>query len=108
MSYYIFMFYLILLGALAFTLLVFIYKNDDLEKEIKEQQSLINASRRNLANAEDRISQRNDLLEYQEERYKKLNDKLTVLEAYITSNNYGNAELRLEKLKELARPDNQN
>lgn len=103
MSYYMFMFYLILLGALAFILLVFIYKNDDLEKEIEEQQSLINASRRNLANAEDRISQRNDLLEYQENKIKKIKDKLTVLEAYITSNNYGNAEKRLQKLKELVR-----
>ncbi|MBR3163550.1 MAG: hypothetical protein IKF17_05585 [Clostridia bacterium] len=103
MSYYMFMFYLILLGVIAFILLVFIYKNDDLEKEIEEQQSLINASRRNLADAENRISQRNDLLEYQENKIKKLKNKLTILEAYITSNNYGNAELRLEKLKELVR-----
>lgn len=103
MSYYMFMFYLILLGALAFTLLVFIYKNDDLEKEIEEQQGLIDESRHSLAIAEDQIKNRNDLLEYQENKIKKLKDKLTVLEAYITSNNYGNAELRLEKLKELVR-----
>ncbi len=104
MSYYMFMFYLILLGAIAFTLLVFIYKNDDLEKEIEEQQSLINASRRSLADAENRISQRNKIIEYQEEKIKTLKtfkDKLTVLEAYITSNNYGNAEVRLKALKKL-------
>lgn len=101
MSYYMFMFYLILLGVIAFILLVFIYKNDDLKKQIEEQQSLINASRRSLRDAENRISQRNDLLEYQENKIKKLKDKLTVLEAYITSNNYGNAEIRLQKLKEL-------
>ncbi len=104
MSYYMFMLYLILLGAIAFILLVFIYKNDELEKEIEEQQSLINASRRNLADAENRISQRNKIIEYQEEKIKtlkKLKDKLTVLEAYITSNNYGNAEVRLKALKKL-------
>lgn len=104
MSYYMFMLYLILLGALAFILLVFIYKNDDLEKEIEEQQSLINASRRNLADAENRISQRNKIIEYQEEKIKTLKtskDKLTILEAYITSNNYGNAEVRLKALKKL-------
>lgn len=103
MSYYMFMFYLILLGVIAFILLAFIYKNDDLEKEIEEQQRLINASRRSLRDAENRISQRNDLLEYQENKIKKLKDKLTVLEAYITSNNYGNAEIRLQKLKEIIR-----
>lgn len=103
MSYYMFMFYLILLGIIAFILLVFIYKNDDLEKEIEEQQGLIDESRHSLAIAEDQIKNRNDLLEYQENKIKKLKDKLTVLEAYITSNNYGNAELRLEKLKELVR-----
>lgn len=103
MSYYMFMFYLILLGVIAFILLAFIYKNDDLEKEIEEQQGLIDESRHSLAIAEDQIKNRNDLLEYQEERYKKLKDKLTVLETYITSNNYGNAEIRLEKLKELVR-----
>ena len=104
MSYCMFMFYLILLGALAFILLVFIYKNDDLEKEIKEQQSLINASRRSLADAENRISQRNKIIEYQEEKIKTLKtlkNKLTILEAYITSNNYGNAEVRLKALKKL-------
>lgn len=101
MSYYMFMFYLILLGVIAFILLAFIYKNDDLEKENKEQQGLIDESRHSLAIVEDQIKNRNDLLEYQEERYKKLKDKLTILEAYITSNNYGNAELRLQKLKEL-------
>ena len=101
MSYLMLMLYPILLGVLACVLLVFIDKNDDLEKEIEEQQSLINASRRNLADAENRISQRNNLLEYQEEKIKKLKDKLTVLEAYITSNNYSNAEIRLQKLKEL-------
>lgn len=108
MSYYMFMFYLILLGAIAFILLAFIYKNDDLEKEIEEQQGLIDESRHSLAIAEDQIKNRNDLLEYQQNKIKKLKDKLTVLEAYITSNNYGNAEIRLQKLKELARPDNQN
>lgn len=88
---------------LAFLLLVFIYKNDDLEEQTEEQQSLINASRRNLKDAEERISQRNILLEYQEEKIKKLKNKLTIIEAYITSNNYGDAEIRLNKLKELVR-----
>ena len=104
MSYFIFMCYLILLGVLAFVLLAFIYKNDDLEEQIEEQQSLINVSRKNLADAENRISQRNILLKKQEEKIKTLKtleNKLTILEAYITSNNYGNAEVRLKALKKL-------
>ena len=101
MSYLMFMFYLILLGVLACVLLVFIYKNDDLEKEIEEQQSLINASRRSLADAENRISQRNKIIEYQEEVNKKLQSELIMLQTHITSNNYGNAEVRLKALKKL-------
>ena len=101
MSYYMFMVYLILLGAIAFILLVFMYKNDDLEEQIEEQQSLIDESRHSLSIAEDQVRNRNDLLEYQENKIKTLKDKLTVLEAYITSNNYGNAEVRLKALKKL-------
>ncbi len=101
MSYFMFMFYLILLGAIAFILLVFIYKNDDLEEQIEEQQSLINASRRSLADAENRISQRNKIIEYQEEVNKKLQSELIMLKTHITSNNYGSLETQIRKLKEL-------
>ena len=101
MSYLIFNICLFLFIGLSLLSYYLTYKVEHLEDKLDEKQSLINASRRNLADAESRISQRNDLLEYQEEKIKKLKNKLTVLEAYITSNNYGNAEIRLQKLKEL-------
>lgn len=101
MSYLIFNICLLLFIGLSLLSYYLIFKVEHLEDKLDEKQSLINASRRNLADAENRISQRNDLLEYQQNKIKKLKDKLTVLEAYITSNNYGNAEIRLQKLKEL-------
>ena len=103
MSYLVFNICLLLFIGLSALSYYLTYKVEHLENELEDKQGLINASRRNLADAENRISQINDLLEYQENKIKTLKDKLTVLEAYITSNNYGNAELRLEKLKELVR-----
>lgn len=100
MSYLVFNIVLFLLISLTVLSLYLTYK---IEKSENEKQGLINARRRSLANAERQVLDRNRVIEYQENKIKKLKDKLTVLEAYITSNNYGNAELRLEKLKELVR-----
>ena len=100
MSYLVFNIVLFLLISLTVLSLYLTYK---IEKSENEKQGLINARRRSLANAERQVSDRNRVIEYQENKIKKLKDNLTVLEAYITSNNYGNAELRLEKLKELVR-----
>ena len=108
MSYLIFNIGLFLLIGLSILALYLIYKVEDLENELEEKQSLINSSRRSLADAEQRITQRNKVIEYQEDKSKKLNHKLTVLEAFINSNDYGNPTLRLQKLKELVRPGNQN
>lgn len=107
MSYLIFMLFLILIIALGLGLYIFICKNEKLEQELDEKQDLINASRKALLLSEDRVTQRNKMIEYQQEKNKKLEEKLTLLKTYINSNNYGNAEVRLQKLKELARPGNQ-
>lgn len=86
MSYYMFMFYLILLGALAFILLVFIYKNDDLEEQIEDlkaqinllkedKQNSIDSSIHLLAEAEEKISNMNHLMQYQKGRIRSLENK---------------------------------
>lgn len=86
MSYLIFIICLILFISLATISLCLTYKVEDLENELEEKQSLINASRRSLAEAEDKISNRNYLIEYQRNR----------IESLKAIN------------KELARPGNQN
>ena len=107
MSFLVFNIFLVILLILSILAYCLATKIEHLEIDIEEQQSLINSSRRSLANAERQIEDRNKVIEYQEEKYKKLKNKLTVLEAYINSNDYGNPTIRLQKLKELARPDNQ-
>ena len=47
-------------------------------------------------------------MEYQDNKIKKLEEKINKYEEFITSNNYSNAEIRLQKLKELVRPGNHN
>lgn len=101
MSYLIFNICLLLFIGLSLLSYYLIYKVEHLENELEDKQGLINASRRSLRDAEDRISQRNDLLKYQEEKIKNLRNRIIVYETYITSNNYGNAEIRLKKMKEL-------
>jgi hypothetical protein len=43
------------------------------------------------------------MLALQENKIKKLQEKVNKYEEYITSNNYSNAEIRTNKLKELVR-----
>ena len=101
MSFLVFNIFLVILLILSILAYCLTTKIEHLEIDIEEQQSLVNASRKSLKNAERQIEDRNKVIEYQEEKYKKLKNKLTLLEAYINSNDYGNPTLRLQKLKEL-------
>lgn len=101
MSYLIFIICLILLLSLATLGLCLTVKVENLENKLYEKHSLVRASRRSLANAEKQITERNRLIEYQSNKIKKLEEKINKYEKFITSNNYGNAELRLQALKKL-------
>ena len=98
MSYIVFNIVLFLLISLTVLSLYLTYKIEKLENE---KQSLINASRRSLANAERQVSDRNRVIEYQEEVNKKLQSELIMLKTHITSNNYGSLEIKMRKLNEL-------
>lgn len=98
MSYIVFNIVLFLLINLTILSLYLTYKVEHLENE---KQSLINASRRSLANAERQVSDRNRVIEYQEEVNKKLQSELIMLKTHITSNNYGSLEIKMRKLNEL-------
>ncbi len=73
-------------------------------KTRKELQSLVNASRKSLAEAEERVFERNKLIGYQADEIKELKSKIKDLE-----NNVEFLVNNLTKLKkELVRPGNQN
>ena len=73
-------------------------------KTRKEMQSLINASRKALAGAEEKITERNKLINRQGKEIKELKEKIKDLE--------NNIEILFNNLsaqkKKLVRPDNQN
>lgn len=62
----------------------------------KELQALVNASRKALANAEEKIAERNKLLQYQHETIKNLQSKMVDLENNIEflTNNSRNKKIR--------------
>lgn len=71
----------------------------------KEMQSLINASRKSLAEAENKITERNKIIKNQMEENKLLKAKIVDLEnniEFLTNN------LCSRKLKELVQPSHQN
>lgn len=70
----------------------------------KEMQSLINASRKSLKNAEEKIEQRNNLLRSQTEEIKALKSRIKDLENNVEFL-YNNLT---PKKRELVRPENQN
>ena len=70
----------------------------------KEMQSLINASRKSLKNAEEKIEQRNNLLRSQTEEIKALKIRIKDLENNVEFL-YNNLT---PKKRELVRPENQN
>lgn len=73
-------------------------------KTRKEMQSLINASRKSLKNAEEKIEQRNNLLRSQTEEIKALKSRIKDLENNVEFL-YNNLT---PKKRELVRPENQN
>ena len=70
----------------------------------KEMQSLINASRKSLKNAEEKIEQRNNLLRSQTEEIKALKSRIKDLENNVEFL-YNNLT---PKKRELVRSENQN
>ena len=94
MSLSIFLLFITLLISLAILSLYLINRIEDI-------QGLANARTKALLNAEMRIEHGEKLLAYQESKIKNLEEKVNKYEEYITSNNYSNAETRLNKLKEL-------
>ena len=73
-------------------------------KTRKEMQSLINASRKSLKTAEEKIEQRNNLLRSQTEEIKALKSRIKDLENNVEFL-YNNLT---PKKRELVRPENQN
>ena len=73
-------------------------------KTRKEMQSLINASRKSLKNAEEKIEQRNNLIRSQTEEIKALKSRIKDLENNVEFL-YNNLT---PKKRELVRPENQN
>lgn len=62
----------------------------------KELQALVNASRKALANAEEKIAERNKLLQYQQDTIQNLKSKIIDLENNIEflTNNSRNKKIR--------------
>lgn len=67
----------------------------------KEMQSLINSSRKSLANAEIQISERNKLIEITVEENRELKELVKEIKRLTTSNRYGRPDVILNKVKEL-------
>ena len=98
-------------------------------KTRKELQSLVNTSRKSLAEAEEKITERNKLLEYQHQKINKLKeenlavheenkdlrfeneelkDTLKEINMLLTSNTYNDKEILDRKIKELVQTAIQN
>lgn len=73
-------------------------------RKIQELQSLVNESRKALARAEDKITERNKFIKGQKEQIKDLKNRITDLETNI---DYLFNNLSPRK-KKLIRPGNQN
>ena len=70
-------------------------------KRRKEMQSLINSSRKSLANAEIQIAERNKLIEITVEENRELKELVKEIKRLATSNRYGRPDVILNKVKEL-------
>ena len=77
-------------------------------KRRKEMQSLINSSRKSLANAEIQIAERNKIIEVTVEENRELKELVKEIKRLATSNRYGRPDVILNKVKELVRPLNLN
>lgn len=67
----------------------------------KEMQSLINSSRKSLADAEIQIAERNKLIEVIVEENRELKELVKEIKRLTTSNRYGRPNVILNKVKEL-------
>lgn len=72
-------------------------------KRTKEMQSLINSSRKSLANAEIQIAERNKLIEITVEENREIKELVKEIKKLTTSNRYGRPDVILNKIKELIR-----
>lgn len=70
-------------------------------KRRKEMQSLINLSRKSLADAEAKIEERNKLIKTTREENRELKELVKEIKRLATSNRYGRPDVILNKVKEL-------
>ena len=70
-------------------------------RKIKELQSLLTASRKALANAEDKIVQRDHFIHKETVKHQKQSELVEQITRILYSNNYGRPDIYLNKLKEL-------
>ena len=70
-------------------------------RKIKELQSLLNASRKTLANAEDKIVQRDHFIHKETVKHQRRSELVEQITRIVYSNNYGKPEVYLEKIREL-------
>lgn len=67
----------------------------------KELQSLLTASRKALANAEDKIVQRDHFIHSETIKHQKQSELVEQITRILYSNDYGRPDIYLSKLKEL-------
>lgn len=70
-------------------------------RKISELQSLLNASRKALANAEDKIVQRDHFIHKETVKHQRQSELVEQITRILYSNNYGRPDVYLNKLKEL-------
>lgn len=70
-------------------------------RKIKELQSLLIASRKALANAEDKIVQRDHFIHSESIKHQKQSELIEQITRILYSNDYGRPDIYLSKIKEL-------
>ena len=70
-------------------------------RKTKELQSLLTASRKALANAEDKIVQRDHFIHKEAVKHQKESELVEKITRILYSNDYGRPDIYLNKLKEL-------
>ena len=70
-------------------------------RKIKELQSLLTASRKALANAEDKIVQRDHFIHSESIKHQKQSELVEQITRILYSNDYGRPDIYLGKIKEL-------
>ena len=73
-------------------------------RRLKEMQSLINSSRKSLADAEVKICERNKLIAITVEENRELKELVKEIKRLAESNRYNKPDIILNKIKELVRP----